>query len=86
MAHLQRKAVGNLERVFHAAPFALEDGVSHFIEGVRPAQVTQVHESHRCPETKDGLRPFCIYDFGHTHKNRNHRSVYGQNSIGGSTK
>jgi hypothetical protein len=48
MAHPQRKAsVGNLERVLLGAPFALEDGVSHVVQGVRGAQTTQVNEGHR---------------------------------------
>jgi hypothetical protein len=45
--HLQGKALRNFERVFLGAPFALEDGIAHDVQGVRAAQATQVDEGHR---------------------------------------
>jgi len=51
MAYLQSKALGDFERVFLGAPFALEDRVSHDVEGVGAAQATQVDEDHLCPGT-----------------------------------
>ena len=53
MAHPQRKAVGNLERVLLGAPFALEDGVLHVVAGVYGAQTTQVNDGHRTAQ-EDG--------------------------------
>jgi hypothetical protein len=46
MAYLQCEALGDFERVFLGAPFALEDSVSHDVDGVRAAQATQVDEYH----------------------------------------
>jgi hypothetical protein len=48
IAHLQGEALGYFVRVFLGAPFALEDGVPHDVEGVGAAQATKVAECHRC--------------------------------------
>jgi len=37
ITNLQGKAFCNFERVFLGAPFALEDGIPHDVEGVRAA-------------------------------------------------
>jgi len=52
--YLQCQALGDFERVFLGAPFTLEDGVSHDVEGVCAAQATKVDEGHRCPGTLSG--------------------------------
>jgi len=49
-AYLQCKALGDFERVFLGAPFALEDGIAQDFQGVRAAQATKVDKGHRCSD------------------------------------
>jgi hypothetical protein len=44
---LQVEALGDFDRAILGAPFAIEDGVSHDVDGVRAAQATKVDEGHR---------------------------------------
>jgi len=50
MSYLQYQTRRNFECVFLGAPFALEDDVSHDVEGVGAAQATKVGEGHRCSD------------------------------------